>query len=113
MARILYPACCSPVGGSVDHGLEQVLQIGEKAAAAYIFFVDTYLVRPDDFAVVALRVVLAAQYFFFVAVLDGGRPGDARSHAQDDAVLALQLVGVPRDIRTGADETHVADEDVP
>ena len=77
-----------------------------------IFKVDLHFVGPNDIVVIPFWVGLLGEQFFLVAVLDAGGACDAGTELEDTAVVALQLVGITRHIRSRSDETHLSDKDI-
>lgn len=100
------------MGLELEHGLENQLDITEKAPVVQIIQVDFHLVRPNDIVVISLWVGLLGEQFFLVTVLDTCWAGNAWTELENATVITFQLVGIAGHIRAWPDETHLSDEDI-
>ena len=71
--------------------------------------IDFHFVRPNNVVIIPFWVGLLGKEFFFVAVFDAGRTGDAWTKLEYAALVALKLVGVALHIGARPDEAHLTD----
>ena len=96
----------------LEHGLENQLDITEKAPIVQIIQVDFHFVRPNDIVVISLWISLLGEQFFFVTVLDTCRAGNAWAELENATVITFQLVGIAGHIGAWPNETHLSDKDI-
>ena len=106
-------ALLADAGEEDDEGPEDGVEVADEVVMADVEAVEAHFVGQDEVEVVVHQVV-RAEAGFFVVVGDGGGAGDAGADGEDFAAVVggvgLEDLGV---FGAGADEAHVADEDVP
>ena len=78
-----------------------------------IIKINANLIGENNFVIVTLRVIDSGKQFFLATVFQARRACNARFEFKNPPVFALQLVGISRDIRPRAYETHIPYKHIP
>ncbi len=102
----------APSGLELKYGLENQLDITEKAPVVQIIQVDFHFVRPNNIVIISLRINLLGKQFFFITVLDTCWAGNAWAELQNATVVAFQLVGIAGHIGAWTNKAHLSDKHI-